>query len=40
MLIARDWGEGGMGGELMFNGYRVLVGKGQKWLEVNGGEYT
>ena len=40
MPIARDWGGGGMGGELMFNGYRVPVGKGQKWLELNGGECT
>ena len=35
------WGFGGCwGAKLMFNGYRILVGKGQKWLELNGGEYT
>ena len=37
MVIARVWGEG-RNGELLFNGYRVLVYKMIRGLEMDGGD--
>ena len=36
MVIARVWGEG-RNGQLLFNGYRILVYKMKRGLEMDGG---
>lgn len=40
MVVAQGWGEG-RNGKLLFIGYRVSAGEGEKFLEINGGDgYT